>query len=169
MEPPPPNNPHKSFMLIFYNLSGMSFGQVQFLPSVLIELIDVNEVLERYFNVEPFMAGNFTKLTNNWSFVEKDDVQGKDLLLAFSHFSFCASDGKSIIVDIQGWTSEDKSGATFLTDPQIHTWDKKGFGTANRGKLGFQQFFQSQHAECNEICRALKLARPRFVKESTMQ
>eukprot|EP00794_Sanderia_malayensis_P009178 gene9178-10152_t len=139
---------------------GLSFGQVQFLPAVLIELTDVEDQFERYFNVEPYMFGNFTRITNNWTFVNPGDVHGKDLLLAFSHFSFCSSKGKLIIVDIQGWTSEDESGATFLTDPQIHTRDKKGFGTANRGLEGFRLFFVSQHSKCNEICKALKLARP---------
>lgn len=106
------------------------------------------------------MAGRFTKITNNWNWVEQRDVSGKDLLLALSHFSYCKSRGKILIVDIQGWTSRDKTGATFLTDPQIHTKDKKGFGTANKGAEGFKEFWASQHPACNRICVTLGLLRP---------
>ncbi len=142
--------------------AGLPFGQVQYLPAVLVELLDVQveNDLERYFNVEPYMAGNFVKITNNYTHVTRGKVQGKDLLLAFSHFSYCASQGNIIIVDIQGWTSPDQSGGTFLTDPQIHTHQKKGFGTANRGADGFKQFWVSQHPKCNDICKALNLERP---------
>ena len=139
---------------------GMPFGQVQFLPAALLELTEVTNDPEKYYNVEPYMAGNFTKITNNLSWVEQRDVHGKDLLLAFSHFSYHASKCRIIIVDIQGWTSRDKSGATFLTDPQIHTIDKLGYGTANRGKEGFDEFWASQHPKCNDICTKLGLKRP---------
>ena len=106
------------------------------------------------------MAGDFTKITNNLNWVVQGDVQGKDLLLAFSHFSYCASKGTLIVVDIQGWTSQDQRGLTFLTDPQIHTKDKKGYGTANRGQEGFNKFWQILHPQCNHICALLNLSRP---------
>ena len=133
---------------------------MQFLPAVVVELSDVDSDPERYFNVEPYMAGSFTKITNNFKWVNKDNVQGKELLLAFSHFSYCISNGKMLIVDIQGWTSDDNSGVTFLTDPQIHTPDRKGFGSANRGLAGFSEFWASQHPKCNDVCKALFLKRP---------
>jgi len=139
---------------------GLPFGQVQFLPAVILELSNVSNDPEKYYNVEPYMAGSFTKISNNLSWVEKGDVAGKDLLLALSHFSYCASKGRIIIVDIQGWTSRDKTGATFLTDPQIHTRDKRGFGTANKGREGFDEFWASQHPKCNDICFKLDLTRP---------
>ncbi|XP_065066391.1 uncharacterized protein LOC135692242 isoform X1 [Rhopilema esculentum] len=139
---------------------GLLLSQVQFLPAVVVELSDVDSDPERYFNVEPYMAGSFTKITNNFKWVIKDNIQGKELLLAFSHFSYCISNGKMLIVDIQGWTSDDNSGVTFLTDPQIHTPDKKGFGSANRGLDGFSEFWASQHPKCNDVCKALSLKRP---------
>ena len=134
---------------------GRTIGQVQFLPAVLIEIIDIDSEEERYYNVEPFIAGEFVKISNNFAWTAQGDVPGKELLMAFSHFSYWSSKGKLIIVDIQGWTSEEKAGQTFLTDPQIHTLDKKGFGTANRGKEGFLKFWTVQHPSCTGICKIL--------------
>lgn len=137
---------------------------MQFLPAILIEILDIDNEAERYYNVEPFIAGEFVKISNNFAWTVQGDVPGKDLLIAFSHFSFCASEGKLIIVDIQGWTSKEKGGQTYLTDPQIHTMDKKGYGTANRGKDGFVKFWTEQHPSCNDICVMLGLdaKRPRI-------
>ena len=134
---------------------------MQFLPAVILGLTDVANDPEKYYNVEPYMAGKFTKISNNLSWVRQGDVAGKDLLLALGHFSYCASRGRIIIVDIQGWTSQDKTGATFLTDPQIHSKDKKGYGTANKGQRGFDEFWASQHPKCNDICRKLGLRHPK--------
>ena len=130
---------------------------MQFLPAVLLDIIDIDKEEQRYFNVEPFIAGDFVKISNNFSWTVQGDVPGKELLMAFSHFSYSSSKGKLIIVDIQGWTSEEKGGQTYLTDPQIHTFDKKGFGTANRGKEGFLKYWTEQHPSCTDICKLLKL------------
>lgn len=130
---------------------------MQFLPAVLIEIIDIENEAERYYNVEPFIAGEFVKISNNFSWTVQGDVPGKELLMAFSHHSYCSSKGDLIIVDIQGWTSEEKGGQTYLTDPQIHTMDRQGFGTANRGKEGFLKFWTEQHPTCNGICEMLGL------------
>ena len=105
------------------------------------------------------------KISNNFDWIVQGDVPGKSLLMAFSHFSFCSSAGKLIIVDIQGWTSEERAGQTFLTDPQIHTMDKKGFGTANRGKEGFRKFWTEQHSSCTSICSILGLDHKRPAAE----
>eukprot|EP00794_Sanderia_malayensis_P006371 gene6371-7103_t len=140
-----------------YELSGEAVGQIQFLPTVLVELKNIKNDPERYFNVEPFMFGNFEKITNNMDHVVKEDVSGKNLLLAFSHFSYCKSKGELIVVDIQGWTSQDKRGFHFLTDPQIHTIDRRGYGTGNLGRKGMNSFWQKQHKVCNEVCRSLNL------------
>eukprot|EP00794_Sanderia_malayensis_P009176 gene9176-10150_t len=150
-----------SFNKVLYQIpEGKNIGQVNFLPAVLIELLDVENEIERYYNVEPYMSGEFVKISNNFNWIIQGDVPGKDLLMALSHFSYCHSQGKEIVVDIQGWTSEEWEGLTFLTDPQIHTMDRLGFGTANRGKEGFDKFWKEQHPICNRICTMLQLSRP---------
>jgi len=142
---------------LYQNPEGKTIGQVQFLPAVLLEIIDIENEEERYYNVEPFIAGDFVKISNNFAWTVQGDVPGKELLMAFSHFSYFSSKSKLLIVDIQGWTSEERGGQTYLTDPQIHTLDKKGFGTANRGKEGFFKFWTEQHSSCTDICKLLQL------------
>ena len=136
------------------------FGQVQFLSAVFIELSDVESETEKYYNVEPYMAGDFRKITNNLNWTEEDGTERKDFLLAFSHFSYCESNENLIVVDIQGWTSQEKKGVTFLTDPQIHKRDKDGKGPRIQGKDAFQEFWKAIHPSCNEICKLLSLKRP---------
>ena len=58
------------------------------------------------------------------------------------------------MVDIQG------SGHSY-TDPQLHSKPKE-FGRADRGTVGFKDFFKTH--KCNFICRGLEL-KNRFVKE----
>ena len=116
---------------------------------------DVNTV----YNVEPFMAGEFTKLTNNLDFAWRDG-KGTDLVLAFGHFTYQASDRKLIIVDIQGWVPDDNRSCMFLTDPQIHSPVYKCFGTGNFGRHGFERFWSKMHPKCNSICERLGLERP---------
>ncbi len=145
--------------IVDFSYLGKGIGQVQFLPVVLVELLDVENEAERYFNVEPYMAGEFVKFSNNFDWIVQGDVPGKDLLMALSHFSYCHSNGKLIVVDIQGWTKEERESLSFLTDPQIHTKDKKGYGTANRGEEGFNKFWKEQHPVCNRICSMLSLYR----------
>lgn len=51
--------------------------------------------------VEPYMLGDFVKLTNNtW---KKDErLQATKYGLAFGHFTYQFSDCKDIVVDLQG-------------------------------------------------------------------
>ena len=106
------------------------------------------------------MAGEFVKLTNNFNFVRRKGIVS-DLVLAFSHFTYQASNQLLIIVDIQGWTPDaDQTGCTFLTDPQIHSVVYKCFGTGNLRQDGFDSFWKHMHPQCNDLCKKLKLQRP---------
>ena len=107
------------------------------------------------------MAGEFVKLTNNLNFVRRVGPVS-DLVLAFGHFSYQASNELLVIVDIQGWTpsAENQSRCTFLIDPQIHSVVYKCFGTGNLRQNGFDGFWRHMHPECNEICEKLQLVRP---------
>ncbi|XP_031558814.1 uncharacterized protein LOC116295195 [Actinia tenebrosa] len=143
---------------LYQKAAGVPVGDIQFLPVVLLQLVNSNGQTE-IFNAEPYMSGEFIKLTNNTDWINKH--RRTDLVLAYSHFTYQASDGKLIIVDIQGWAPLDNQGCTFLTDPQIHSTVYKCFGTGNFGKEGYDNFWK-MHPECNKICKMLGLERPPY-------
>ena len=56
---------------------------IQFLPVVMVTLLEHNnQGSSAVYNVEPFMEGDFKKLTNNLNWVEKEGA-GSKLVLAF--------------------------------------------------------------------------------------
>jgi elongation factor 2 kinase len=67
---------------------------------------------------------------------------------AFSHFTFQASRGRLIIVDIQGVLD-------LYTDPQVHTLEGTGYGEGNLGANGFALFFAGHR--CSPLCAKLGL------------
>ncbi|XP_078660086.1 alpha-protein kinase 1-like [Branchiostoma floridae x Branchiostoma belcheri] len=135
------------------------FGQIQYLPAVTLQ-IQVNHSEPESFsiNVEPYIDGDFVKLTNNLKY--KHPVLDSGLATAFTHFTYEASGEKLMIVDIQGWTTLDGRGVTYFTDPQIHSEEIKKYGRGNLGDRGIQAFWREQHPTCNKVCRLLKLKRP---------
>ena len=74
--------------------------QIQFLPAAHLQLITPYGGLEDCINVEPYLHGDFIKLTNNFAYADLKH-HGKDLATALSHFSYCESKGTLMIVDIQ--------------------------------------------------------------------
>ena len=77
------------------------------------------------------------------------------LIASFSHFTYAASCGQFMIVDLQGKDN-------ILSDPAIHSTNFKEFhSSTNHAEEGYASFFVSQHKNCNvEICNALGLKRP---------
>ena len=62
---------------------GIEVSPIQFLPVVMVTLLQHNnEASSVVYNVEPFMEGNFKKLTNNLDWVETEGA-GCNLVLAF--------------------------------------------------------------------------------------
>mmetsp|Transcript_106719 Transcript_106719/g.299910 ORF Transcript_106719/g.299910 Transcript_106719/m.299910 type:complete len:719 (+) Transcript_106719:64-2220(+) len=127
---------------------------------------------EGNFFGEPLVKGKFLKWNNNAGEVNEtaEAKQGyMDRVAAtYSHFTYCASKGKLMVVDVQGW---DVSGHVVFTDPQIHTRsfrscseDRLGdmmfqrFSVANFGKTGMLKFFMNH--DCNSTCNNLKLFHP---------
>ena len=100
---------------------GVNVGHLEFLPVVLLRLVNKNGSWGSVYNVERYMAGEYVKLSDNLNPVTKLGLVS-DLVLAFSHFTYQASNQELIIVDIQGWIpASNQTGCTFLTDPQIHS------------------------------------------------
>jgi len=100
--------------------------------------------------MEPFLEGRYLKYSNNNGYVLPESPNTPQ---AFSHFTYEASHGHEIVVDVQG------VNPTF-TDPQIHARNRSLFSLGNQGEVGFVKFFDTHR--CNEICRLLGLTMPSF-------
>lgn len=94
--------------------------------------------------LEPFIAGNFQKISNNLGFVLSD----RNTPQAFSHFTWEHSNHNLVVVDLQGVDD-------YYTDPQVHTKGGKDFGLGNLGIKGFETFLKTH--KCNAICQQLML------------
>ncbi|XP_074555362.1 alpha-protein kinase 1 [Halichoeres trimaculatus] len=130
-------------------------AQIFFIPSDALLILDGNEIVG-CITVEPFMLGDFVKLTNN---TKKKEMRFKATKygLAFGHFTYLFSDCQEVVVDLQGWVTANGKGLTYLTDPQIHS-TKTPKGPSNFAAGGLRVFLEVQHGpECNEICQVLKL------------
>eukprot|EP00998_Keelungia_sp_KM082_P006263 NODE_2521_length_1045_cov_475.622004_g2503_i0.p1 GENE.NODE_2521_length_1045_cov_475.622004_g2503_i0~~NODE_2521_length_1045_cov_475.622004_g2503_i0.p1 ORF type:complete len:312 (+),score=99.74 NODE_2521_length_1045_cov_475.622004_g2503_i0:119-937(+) len=130
------------YMGDLFNMKGPP-KKVHFVDAFLVESLDHATL----WGVEPFLRGEFEKHNNNYGFTNDND---RNTPQAFSHFTYCGSQGQLIIVDIQGVGDH-------YTDPQIHTKDGKGFGAGNIGAKGFQKFFETHR--CNSICVGLGIAK----------
>ncbi|KAG8006290.1 Alpha-protein kinase 1 [Nibea albiflora] len=156
-------------------------AQIFFIPSEALLLLNGNEIVG-CVTVEPYMLGDFVKLTNN---TVKTDMrfQATKYGLAFGHFTYLFSDYQEVVVYLQGasvplitysfllscelinippffftgWVTANGKGLTYLTDPQIHS-TKTSKGRGNFADAGFRYFLKEQHGpECNDICHLLKL------------
>ncbi len=145
--------------ITFYSIK-IFLPQVQFLPAAHLQLLSPDGHLENWVNIEPYLHGDFIKLTNNLAFSNKKEHHGQELATAFTHFSYCESQGVLMIVDIQGWLPKDGNGIIYLTDPQFHTRQLKRFSPADRQEEGMKMFWSKVHPACNSICTSLGLARP---------
>ncbi|KAK1889724.1 Alpha-protein kinase 1 [Dissostichus eleginoides] len=132
-------------------------AQIFFIPSEALLILNGDEIAG-CVTVEPFMLGDFVKLTNNTGKKDKS-FQATEYGLAFGHFTYLFSDCQEVVVDLQGWVTANGKGLTYLTDPQIHS-TKTPKGPSNFADRGLRYFLEEQHGpECNGICQLLKLPR----------
>jgi len=119
-------------------------------------------------------CSKFVKFTNNAAYTiskQKMADLGMDpalpeYVMAFSHYTFAATQGKMMVVDLQGVIATDSdtsesstphSGSKpdgpklLLTDPAIHDVDLTRFYPMNHGLKGMQLFFANH--ECNQFCK----------------
>ncbi|KAK2862678.1 hypothetical protein Q5P01_002211 [Channa striata] len=130
-------------------------AQVFYIPSEALLILDGNEIVG-CVTVEPYMLGEFVKMTNNTGKKDKR-FQATEYGLAFGHFTYLLSECQEVVVDLQGWVTANGKGLTYLTDPQIHS-TKTPRGPSNFGARGLRFFLEEQHGpECNSICQLLKL------------
>ncbi|MBN3315468.1 ALPK1 kinase, partial [Atractosteus spatula] len=131
--------------------------QIYFIPSEVLLILE-DRLIKGCVSVEPYMLGDFVKLTNNKKTVVRD-YRATDYGIAFGHFTYEFSGRTEIVVDLQGWVTGNGKGLTYLTDPQIHSL-KKPKSSSNFYQQGIEYFLQDQHgADCNEICQMLSLGK----------
>lgn len=114
--------------------------------------------------VEPYLRGDFVKLNSNtgWWYQLLGDAS---IAQAFSHWSWCETNGDLLVCDIQGVKIENED-EWMLTDPAIHSSKNSGeYGIADMGKQGINQFFV--HHVCNDLCKHLD--RPSTLIETELQ
>lgn len=145
--------------LFNYALQDLRYDiQVVYVPVAHLQLLSPDtEEVEDWLNVEPYLEGDFIKLTNNLKFCNS---QGRTLSTALTHFTHSVSEGKLMLVDLQGWLPREGRGVVYLTDPQFHTNTSTSLSSCDMGSKGMQAFWESVHPTCNAICQALGLKRP---------
>ena len=116
---------------------------VDFLQCFLLEMTDREGC--PVFACERAIQGEYLKHNNNSGYVEP---HRRATPQAFSHFTYQASGGRLIIVDIQGV-------GDLYTDPQVHSIEGDGYGEGNMGANGFALFFAAHR--CSPLCARLGL------------
>ncbi|XP_032542820.1 alpha-protein kinase 1 [Chiroxiphia lanceolata] len=132
--------------------------QIFYIPSAVLLILE-DRTIKGCVSVEPYILGEFVKLSNNTKVV-KNEYKATEYGLAYGHFCYEFSRGTDVVVDLQGWVTGNGKGLIYLTDPQIHSLNSRDVSRSNFGKRGIYYFFNDQHVECNEICRSLSLTRP---------
>ncbi|NXO23307.1 ALPK1 kinase, partial [Cisticola juncidis] len=132
--------------------------QIFYIPSAVLLILE-DRTIKGCVSVEPYILGEFVKLSNNTKVV-KNEYKATEYGLAYGHFSYKFSNGTDVVVDLQGWVTGNGKGLIYLTDPQIHSLNSKDVSRSNFGRKGISYFFNDQHVECNEICSCLSLTRP---------
>ncbi|NWI11262.1 ALPK1 kinase, partial [Crypturellus soui] len=132
--------------------------QIFYIPSAVLLILE-DRTITGCVSVEPYILGEFVKLSNNTKVV-KNEYKATQYGLAYGHFCYEFSKGTDVVVDLQGWVTGNGKGLIYLTDPQIHSLNLKDVSHTNFGKRGIYYFFNNQHVECNEICHRLSLTRP---------
>uniref|UniRef100_A0A8C6WZI1 Alpha kinase 1 n=1 Tax=Neogobius melanostomus TaxID=47308 RepID=A0A8C6WZI1_9GOBI len=131
-------------------------AQIFFIPSEALLILEGEQIVG-CVTVEPYMLGDFVKLTNNTVKKEKR-FKATEYGLAFGHFTYLISGGQEVVVDLQGWVTANGKGLTYLTDPQIHS-TKTPRGPSNLfAERGLRYFLEEQHGpQCNGVCSVLQL------------
>lgn len=95
-----------------------------------------------YVSIELYIKGRFEDFEYGW--VPKEELLVPE---AFSHFSWCRSEGDFLISNLQGVKTK---SAYHFTGPVIHSQENE-YGSSDMGLKGMKGFFKLH--ECNQICR----------------
>ena len=105
---------------------------------------------------ERFLPGVFRKYNSNHGYVDLEAPES-EVAQAFSHFTFQASCGKYMVLDLQGVhldKAQRRKPHLILTDPQVVSVERS-FGPGDLGEEGMRAFFRSHR--CGATCKKLGL------------
>jgi hypothetical protein len=119
---------------------------LRFLPAYVLDLEGVEETL----GMEPYLRGAYIKHNDNDGYISNKGHRGTDVAMAFSYFTYVASDEELLVCDIQGV-------GQWFTDPQIHTASGGNFGMGNMGPEGIEAFLKTHRN--NSICEVSRAKR----------
>ena len=109
-----------------------------------------------FFVGERFLPGVFRKYNSNHGYVDLEAPES-EVAQAFSHFTFQASCGKYMVLDLQGVhldKAQRRKPHLILTDPQVVSVERS-FGPGDLGEEGMRAFFRSHR--CGATCKKLGL------------
>ena len=105
---------------------------------------------------ERYLPGDFVKYNSNNGYVNLQAADS-EFAQAFSHFTFEASEGKQMVLDVQGVymaSAHQVRPHMILTDPQVVLQDRS-YGPGDLGEKGMRAFFKSHR--CGSTCQKLRL------------
>jgi elongation factor 2 kinase len=109
--------------------------QIEVITCFVIEFYDRPGIpvfgCERFIDGRDEFGHGFVKHNSNTGFVDDEEI--RQTPQAFSYYSFFASNGERMVVDVQGVND-------LYTDPQLHSIDCR-FGNADLGAKGMAFFF----------------------------
>jgi len=137
--------------------AGRNMARIIFVECYLYKAEDGKENSPAPFFVgERFLPGVFRKYNSNHGYVDPE-VPESEVAQAFSHFTFQASRGDHMVLDLQGVhldKAQRRKPHLILTDPQVVSV-ARSFGPGDLGEEGMRAFFQSHR--CGITCRKLGL------------
>ncbi|XP_060589113.1 alpha-protein kinase 1-like [Ruditapes philippinarum] len=95
-----------------------------------------------FVSIELYLRGHFEEFEFGW--VPREELVDAE---AFSHFTWCQSEGRILVSNLQGIKT---SNAYHFTGPVIHSEDMV-YGSSDSGQRGIKEFFKLH--QCNRICK----------------
>ena len=137
-------------------LLGRRMAKIIFVECYIYEAEDGSGTPAKYMVGERYLPGAFLKYNSNHGYVNTE-APDTEVAQAFSHFTFEASGGKHMVLDLQG-VYTDKAYRLrphlIMTDPQVVSLER-AFGPGDLGEAGMLAFFKSHR--CGKTCNKLKL------------
>ena len=136
--------------------TGRRMTKIVFLRCHVYKVEEKGKAIASFMVGERYLPGVFVKYNSNNGFVNTD-APDSEIAQAFSHFTFEASGGKQMVLDLQGvhlGTAQRDRPHLILTDPQVVSLERS-FGPGDLGDKGMQAFFRTH--QCGSTCKKMGL------------